>query len=50
MRPLIDGKFFTFAEVANAHARAESGEAIGKIVLEQFSFNKQNLGDADSKV
>ena len=50
VRPLIDGKSFTIADVADAHARAESGEAIGKIVREQFSFNKQNLDDADSKV
>lgn len=33
--PLLDAKSFTFTEVSAAHARAESGTAIGKIVLTQ---------------
>ncbi|MEB3214333.1 MAG: zinc-dependent alcohol dehydrogenase family protein [Leptolyngbyaceae bacterium] len=35
LRPLLDEKTFTFSEVADAHARLESGHAIGKITLEQ---------------
>ncbi|MDJ0675072.1 MAG: zinc-binding dehydrogenase [Calothrix sp. MO_167.B42] len=35
LRPLVDAKSFTFADIAAAHAHAESGAAIGKIVLEQ---------------
>lgn len=35
LRPLLDAKSFTIADVADAHAHAESGDAIGKIVLEQ---------------
>ncbi len=38
VRPLIDSKSFSFAEVGAAHARAESGQAIGKIVLTQEAF------------
>jgi len=34
LRPLIDSKY-TFAQVAEAHQRAESGQAIGKVVLTQ---------------
>ncbi|WP_144865099.1 zinc-dependent alcohol dehydrogenase family protein [Hyella patelloides] len=33
VRPLIDSQSFTFAEVAAAHAHAESGTAVGKVVL-----------------
>ena len=33
IRPLLDNKTFTFSEVAAAHAHAESGKTIGKIVL-----------------
>lgn len=33
VRPLIDVESFRFADVALAHQRAESGQAIGKIVL-----------------
>ncbi|MBD0269319.1 MAG: zinc-dependent alcohol dehydrogenase family protein [Cyanobacteria bacterium Co-bin8] len=33
VRPLLDVKLFTFTDVAAAHAHAESGAAIGKIVL-----------------
>ena len=35
IRPLLDDKTFTFSEVAAAHAHLESGQAIGKIVLNQ---------------
>lgn len=35
VRPLIDAKYFTFADVAAAHAHAESGTAIGKVVLKR---------------
>ena len=38
VRPLLDPKSFTVAEVAAAHAYAQSGRAVGKIVLTQ-SFN-----------
>jgi len=34
VRPLIDS-VYTFAQVAEAHQRAESGQAIGKVVLTQ---------------
>lgn len=34
IRPLLDPKSFSFSEVAEAHLYAESGQAIGKIVLE----------------
>jgi NADPH2:quinone reductase len=34
IRPLLDSKSFSFSEVAEAHRYAESGQAIGKIVLE----------------
>ena len=33
LRPLIDGERFRFADVADAHRRAESGAQIGKVVL-----------------
>lgn len=33
VRPLIDSQSFTFADVAAAHTYAESGTAIGKIVI-----------------
>lgn len=33
VRPLIDAEPFQFADVAQAHQRAESGQAIGKVVL-----------------
>ena len=35
VRPLLDPQSFTFTEVAAAHAYAESGQAVGKIVLTQ---------------
>ncbi len=35
VRPLIDARSFTFNNVAAAHAYAESGMAIGKVVLNQ---------------
>ncbi|MBD0334024.1 MAG: zinc-dependent alcohol dehydrogenase family protein [Cyanobacteria bacterium Co-bin13] len=35
LRPQLDAQSFTFEEVAAAHAHAQSGAAIGKIVLEQ---------------
>ena len=35
VRPLLDPKSFTVAQVAAAHAYAESGQAAGKIVLTQ---------------
>lgn len=34
VRPLIDSQF-GFSEVAQAHQRAESGQAIGKVILTQ---------------
>lgn len=34
VRPLLDSKVFRFSEVAEAHQRAESGQAIGKVVLQ----------------
>jgi NADPH2:quinone reductase len=33
VRPLIDAEPFRFADVAQAHQRAESGQAVGKVVL-----------------
>ncbi len=36
IRPLVDSKSFNFTEVAAAHERAESGQAIGKVVLTQL--------------
>jgi NADPH:quinone reductase len=38
IRPLLDSKTFSMAEIASAHQHAESGQAIGKVVLTQ-SFN-----------
>lgn len=35
VRPLLDTKSFTFADVAAAHAYSGSGAAVGKVVLEQ---------------
>lgn len=35
VRPLLDAKSFSFSEVAQAHYHAESGQAIGKVTLEQ---------------
>jgi NADPH2:quinone reductase len=35
VRPLLDAKSFTFADVAAAHAYSGSGAAVGKVVLEQ---------------
>ena len=35
VRPLIDARSFTFNDIAAAHAHAESGKAIGKVVLSQ---------------
>lgn len=35
IRPYLDEKSFSFAEVAAAHQRAESGQAIGKVTLTQ---------------
>lgn len=35
LRPLLDVYSFSFAKVATAHTHAESGKAIGKVVLEQ---------------
>ncbi len=37
MRPLLDSKIFNIAEVAAAHEHAESGRAIGKVVLTQLT-------------
>jgi NADPH:quinone reductase len=38
IRPLLDSKTFSMTELASAHRHAESGQAIGKVVLTQ-SFN-----------
>ena len=38
VRPLIDACSFTFDHVAAAHAHAESGMAIGKVVLNQIAL------------
>ena len=35
IRPLVDNKVFFFSEVAAAHSYLESGQAIGKVVLER---------------
>ena len=35
LKPLIDDTQYTIAEVAQAHQRIESGQAMGKIVLTQ---------------
>ncbi|KAF3890114.1 MULTISPECIES: zinc-dependent alcohol dehydrogenase family protein [Nostocales] len=35
VRPLLDSKIFHFSEVTQAHQRAESGQAIGKVVLQR---------------
>lgn len=35
LQPLLDNHSFSFAEATAAHAHAESGKAIGKVVLEQ---------------
>jgi len=35
VRPLIDSEPFPFSKVAAAHQRAESGQAVGKVVLAQ---------------
>ena len=35
IRPLLDPKSFRFSEVAAAHRHAQSGQAIGKVTLEQ---------------
>ncbi len=39
VRPLIDAKPFTFANVTAAHAYVESGKAVGKVVLKQSLIN-----------
>jgi NADPH2:quinone reductase len=33
LKPLLDSEGFTFAQVADAHRRLESGQAVGKVVL-----------------
>lgn len=35
VRPLLDARSFAFTDVAAAHAYAQSGDAVGKVVLEQ---------------
>jgi NADPH:quinone reductase len=35
IRPLLDSKTFSMTEIALAHQYAESGQAIGKVVLTQ---------------
>jgi NADPH2:quinone reductase len=35
LRPWLDAQSFTFQDVAAAHAHAESGHAVGKVVLKQ---------------
>ncbi|MBD2090482.1 zinc-dependent alcohol dehydrogenase family protein [Microcoleus sp. FACHB-1515] len=35
VRPLLDSTIFKFSKVAAAHQRAESGQAIGKVVLQR---------------
>ena len=35
LRPLLDPRSFSFSKAAAAHTHAESGKAIGKVVLEQ---------------
>ena len=34
LRPTLDTKIFSLAEIGDAHARLASGEAIGKIVVD----------------
>ena len=34
LKPLIDGERFTLDEVGTAHARLESGRALGKLVID----------------
>ena len=34
LRPLLDGDPFPLADVAAAHARLESGQAVGKVVVQ----------------
>jgi NADPH:quinone reductase len=38
IRPLLDSKTFNMTEIASAHHHAESGQAIGKVVLTQSLF------------
>lgn len=38
LRPLLDAERFAFEDAAGAHARAESGEATGKVVLMNPAF------------
>jgi NADPH:quinone reductase len=38
IQPLLDSNSFSMTEIASAHRHAESGQAIGKVVLTQ-SFN-----------
>jgi NADPH2:quinone reductase len=33
LRPLVDDRSFTFDEIGTAHAHAESGSQIGKVVV-----------------
>lgn len=40
IRPLVDTQYFDMTDVGAAHHHAESGQAIGKVVLTQ-SFNRQ---------
>lgn len=35
VQPLLDARVFNFSEIAQAHQRAESGQALGKVVLQQ---------------
>lgn len=35
VRPLLDAQIFHFSQIALAHQRAESGQAIGKVVLQR---------------
>lgn len=42
IRPLVDSKSFNLTEVAAAHERAESGQAIGKVVLTQLTPHGRN--------
>ncbi|MBD3885058.1 zinc-dependent alcohol dehydrogenase family protein [Phormidium tenue FACHB-886] len=35
VHPLLDTRVFNFSEVTQAHQRAESGQALGKVVLQQ---------------
>jgi NADPH:quinone reductase-like Zn-dependent oxidoreductase len=34
IRPLLDGEPYSLEDVAAAHARLESGQAMGKVVVE----------------